>query len=144
MQEIATLESVPQAVDAVVPSDDRRANDTEDDGTGAHDHRLSVRSPPSSPSPPPPRRELHRTPSTPSRPAARQAAGGSRAGAAAQEEEEMSQDVTQRQDVGAEDSDDDGCCIEPCSKEDGEKSMPCEGGCNVRVHLSCYLAQEWV
>ena len=52
--------------------------------------------------------------------------------------------MTQRQDVGAEDSDDDGCCIEPCSKEDGEKCMPCEGGCNVRVHLSCYLAQEWV
>ena len=56
----------------------------------------------------------------------------------------MSQEPTQRQDVEAEDSDDGGCCIVPCNKEDGEKSMPCEGGCDVRVHLSCYQAQKWV
>jgi hypothetical protein len=41
------------------------------------------------------------------------------AGAAAREVEDMSQELTQRQGVGAED--DGGCCIEPRNKDDGVK-----------------------
>ena len=138
MQELVVVESV-------VPSEARRASDTEDDGTGAG--LRPARSPPSSPSPAP-ERTRPRTPVTPladrpERSASRRSAGGSRAGAAPRDEDDdMSQMVTQQQDVQA--KDDVSCSITPCKKKPGEKAVKCDSGCDVLVHLSCHLASDWV
>ena len=54
----------------------------------------------------------------------------------------MSQALTQMQDVEAED--DAVCSLTQCNKERGEKAERSNAGCDVLVHLSCYLAQTWV
>jgi hypothetical protein len=50
--------------------------------------------------------------------------------------------ATQHQDVQAED--DVSCSITPCKKKPGEKAVKCDSGCDVLVHMSCYLASDWV